>query len=329
MRVAGALLSCGALLSGVACGGPPAGPADPAHVVVPSQPPQPRVAPPSPSPVIPIVAAPAFRCESGKRFEVAGRSYCAYDEVASWEAAERRCVGNGGHLMALDTEVTSTAVHKALGSPVGGERAAWMGLQLVGKGAQGKWRWTTGEDLAAASWNAGEPNNFDGNEGCGEWLIADGRWNDTRCHLPQPYLCQAKADKPLGCRRGRAFSAGGMSYCLNTVDLAWTEARRACTADGGSLAVLRTSAENTSVREAMAARFSATKMWIGLTDAAEEGNWSWISGGPVGFTAWHSGEPNDFNREDCGQLYSDSWTWNDLDCSIELPSVCESPATRR
>jgi hypothetical protein len=231
--------------------------------------------------------------------------------------------------MSLDTTGTSEALHRTLGSPVGGERAAWMGLTLVGKGAQGKWRWTSGEDLGAASWNAGEPNNFDGNEGCAEWLVADGRWNDTRCNLSQASLCQGKADKPLVCRRGRAFSAGGLPYCLNTVDLSWAEARRACTADGGSLAVLRTAADNAAVREAMAARFAATRMWIGLTDAAEEGNWGWISGVPFTFSGWHAGEPNDFNRENCGELYSDTWTWNDLDCSVERPSVCESRAARR
>jgi hypothetical protein len=320
------VVACGALA--IACAGPSAAPADPSLIVVPPQPPQPT--PPSPvaAPVVPVVATPSFRCTSGKRFEAGGRSYCAHAEPASWESAERRCVVNGGHLMSLDTEATSSAVRKALWSPVGGDRAAWIGLQLVGKGAQGKWRWINGDDLTAASWNTGEPNNWDGNEACAEWLVTDGRWNDTRCALQQAYLCQSKSDK-LGCRNGRSFAAGGLSYCLHSGDHTWNEAKRACTTDGGSLAVLRTTEENVAVRDAMAARFSATRVWIGLTDAAEEGNWSWISGAPLDFAAWHPGEPNDFNRENCGQLYSDSWTWNDLDCAVELPSVCESPATRR
>ncbi|HSO34622.1 MAG TPA: C-type lectin domain-containing protein [Labilithrix sp.] len=324
-----AILAGGAALVAVACGGPTAGPTDPAQVVLPPQPPQPGPpAVPAP-PVLPIAAVTPFTCEGGQRFDVGGRAYCAYAQPASWEAAERRCVSRGGHLMTLDTEATSKALRAALWSPLGGERAAWLGLQLQGRGAQGKWKWSSGEVLGDASWNTGEPNNFGGDEACGEWLVADGRWNDTRCNLQQGYLCQFKADQPAACRRGRAFTAGGRGYCLTSGSFSWNEAKRACATEGGALAVLRTAEDNAAVRDAMAARFSATKLWIGLTDAAEEGHWSWVSGAPLELTAWADEEPNDFHRENCGELYSDSWTWNDLDCSAELPSVCEGPAPRR
>ena len=79
------------------------------------------------------------------------------------------------------------------------------------------------------------------------------------------------------------------------------------------------------MRDAMASRFAVARMWIGLTDVPEEGNWSWVSGAPSSFEAWAPGEPNDFGGEDCAQLFGDSWTWNDLDCNVRLPSVCESP----
>jgi len=293
--------------------------------MVPPQPPQPVPAAAPIAPVVPVAAVVAFRCESGKRFDVGGRAYCAYAQAASWDASEKRCLTNGGHLLTLDAEAASKALRATLWSPLGGERAAWLGLQLQGRGAQVKWKWLGGEDLTAASWNSGEPNNFGGEEACGEWLVADGRWNDTRCSLKQGYLCQLKADQAAPCRRGHPFAAGGRSYCLVSGSYSWNDAKRACAADGGVLAVLRTSADNAAVREALAARFSATKLWIGLTDAAEEGVWSWTSGAALDFTAWHEGEPNDFNRENCAELYADSWTWNDLDCSVELPSVCEGP----
>jgi hypothetical protein len=69
-------------------------------------------------------------------------------------------------------------------------------------------------------------------------------------------------------------------------------------------------------------------MWIGLTDSAEEGNWSWASGSKQDFAAWGPGEPNNYNEEHCAELHADSWTWNDLDCAVKLPSVCESPSSR-
>ncbi len=50
---------------------------------------------------------------------------------------------------------------------------------------------------------------------------------------------------------------------------------------------------------------------------------------PVDFTAWHEEEPNDFNRENCGELYADSWTWTTSNATSSCPIVCEGPALRR
>jgi hypothetical protein len=316
-----------------ACGRAIPGPSDPAVVVLPIQPPQPVASstppPAPPPPSLPVAAPIEFRCDGGQRFEVGHRSYCAHPDLDSWEGSERRCVAQGGHLMTLDNVATNEAVHKSLGSPLGAGRAAWMGLELTAKAGKKAWTWTTGEALTASSWNTGEPNNFDGNEACAEWLVVDGRWNDTRCSLRQPYICQqTKPDKPLTCRGGRAFGVRGLSYCFNTNDRTWQEAKRACATDGGELATFRTTDDNRAAHDAMAARFAAKRMWIGLTDGGEEGNWSWASGSAVEFTAWQPGEPNDFNGEDCGELHADVWMWNDLDCNVPLPSVCESPPKR-
>jgi mannose receptor, C type len=335
MKAASSLLAAfGVLalgLAGAACAGAPAGAGDGSRsIVVPPQPPQPVLAPPpatpTASPVASHVAASPFRCDGGKRFEVGARSYCGYEEPDTWEGAERRCVASGGHLMTLDTEATSAALHQALGSPLGAGRAAWIGLELKVKGKPGpnEWKWSSGEPVKAASWNTGEPNDFDHLESCGEWLVASGRWNDTRCEMRQRYLCESLAGKELRCKAGRAFIVGGITYCLNAAERSFTEAKRACAADGGQLAELKSSDANRAVRDAMAARFSAAKMWIGLTDTPEEGSWSWVSGAPTSHEAWAPGEPNDFGGEDCAQLFSDTWTWNDLDCSARLPSVCES-----
>ena len=325
------VLALALVLAAPACAGASAESTDGARrIVVPAQPPQPAEPPRPPAAATTsapsAVAVSPFRCDGGKRFEVGSRSYCAYEDPQTWESSERRCASSGGHLLTFDTEVTSAAVHSALGSPLGAGRAAWIGLELKVKGKPGpnEWKWSSGEPVKEASWNAGEPNDFDHKEACGEWLVADGRWNDTRCELRQRYLCGSLPGKPLRCNGGRAFDAGTASYCLNATERSFAEAKRACTSDGGQLAELKTSELNRSVRESMASRFAATSMWIGLTDASEEGSWSWVSGAPVSFEDWKPGEPNDFGGEDCAQLFSDSWSWNDLDCNVRLPSVCES-----
>jgi hypothetical protein len=73
--------------------------------------------------------------------------------------------------------------------------------------------------------------------------------------------------------------------------------------------------------------------WMGASDAAQEGNWKWVtgpesgtsfwsgngSGSTVGgqYANWNSGEPNDSgSNEDCAQFLSGgSGKWNDLPCS--------------
>ena len=331
MKSVSVLLLASVALAAAACAAAAPGSAGgPGSIVVPRQPPQPV----APLPVAsgaavstaPVAPSP-FRCDGGKRFEVGARSYCGYGDAETWEASERRCVSSGGHLMTLDTEATSEALHKALGSPLGAGRAAWVGLELKVKGKPGpnEWKWSSGDPVKAASWNAGEPNDFDQKEACGEWLVADGRWNDTRCEMRQRYLCESKLGRPLRCNGGRAFDAGTTSYCLNATERSFADAKRACTADGGKLAEMKTNEDNRAVRDAMASRFAVARMWIGLTDVPAEGNWSWVSGSPSSFEAWAPGEPNDFGGKDCAQLFGDSWTWNDLDCNVRLPSICESP----
>ena len=277
----------------------------------------------APEPVAVKSRSDVFRCDEGRPFEVRGRAYCGYEEPASWHAAERRCADNGGHLMSLDTEARSEALRAALRSPLAAGRGVWIGLHEERPRA---WAWINGEPLASSSWDVGEPNNFGGAEACAEWLAVGGAWNDTRCEQEQGYLCQAPSTgNKLACS-GRVFTLGPTTYCLhNEAKLQWADAKLACEANDGSLAVMRTPDDNRALRQAMAARFSARQMWIGLTDHGHEGDWTWVSRAQLDFTAWEDGEPNNWRVEDCVELHGDSWRWNDLECRTRLPFVCEAP----
>jgi len=85
-------------------------------------------------------------------------------------------------------------------------------------------------------------------------------------------------------------------------------------AQGGTLATIESSLENdevlsllTDMAEAATGRrynphFGA---WIGLSDAASEGDWGWFPSRPNGldFVNWNGGEPNNAGNEDCGQMF--------------------------
>ncbi|XP_073674893.1 C-type lectin domain family 4 member E-like [Garra rufa] len=74
--------------------------------------------------------------------------------------------------------------------------------------------------------------------------------------------------------------------------------------------------------------------WIGLVEK-EEGKWSWVDGTDFSTTEqhWDAGQPDNWdfrvNGEDCGQLHARFTLgrrrlWNDADCTLSYPYICES-----
>ncbi|MBI2526834.1 MAG: PEP-CTERM sorting domain-containing protein [Candidatus Rokubacteria bacterium] len=77
---------------------------------------------------------------------------------------------------------------------------------------------------------------------------------------------------------------------------------------GGHLVTINDVAENIWV----SGQFGLT-YWIGFNDAATEGTWKWISGEPVSYTFWGSGEPNDSGvGEDWAVMGWAGGFWNDV-----------------
>lgn len=57
-----------------------------------------------------------------------------------------------------------------------------------------------------------------------------------------------------------------------------------------------------------------THVWIGGTDAANEGTWTWTNGDPFSYTNWWVGEPNNVNGNEnflALDFRGSAWRWND------------------
>lgn len=118
------------------------------------------------------------------------------------------------------------------------------------------------------------------------------------------------------------FVYNSHSYRLTSGAKSWSDAEAEAVAAGGHLVTVNDAAEqaflvNTFLNGANDAR----PLWLGINDAATEGNFVWASGEPVSYTNWNSGEPNNGNgSEDFGTI---NWhraassgstpkgTWND------------------
>merc|ERR1740117_2222713 len=63
--------------------------------------------------------------------------------------------------------------------------------------------------------------------------------------------------------------------------------------------------------------------WIGLNDQKKEGSWKWMGVAKGNkFLSWNKGEPNNYNTEDCVEMYQ-SGKWNDLKCATKRPFFCQ------
>ncbi|NXJ05511.1 MBL protein, partial [Odontophorus gujanensis] len=93
-----------------------------------------------------------------------------------------------------------------------------------------------------------------------------------------------------------------------------------CAKAGSVLASPRNEAENTALKDLVN---PSKQAYIGISDAQTEGKFMYLSGGPLTYSNWRPGEPNNLKNEDCAVI-EESGKWNDLDCSnSNIFIICE------
>ena len=92
----------------------------------------------------------------------------------------------------------------------------------------------------------------------------------------------------------------------------WVEAEAFCRALGGHMATLTSEEENQFVHSYMW-NGGFTTAYFGLEDEERDHTWEWVSGEPVEYTNWDSGEPSYSGRERYGMYFykHTTGTWND------------------
>ena len=110
----------------------------------------------------------------------------------------------------------------------------------------------------------------------------------------------------------------GHRYQLIAEEMNWIEADEYCRSIGGHLVTISTAEENSFVQSLI-----NKSTMIGLSDAAEEGAWSWVTGESLTYTNWAKNEPNNQSNEDY-VLMQVKGTWNDGHLDREKwPFICE------
>jgi len=135
-------------------------------------------------------------------------------------------------------------------------------------------------------------------------------------------LCAAAPARLQAAPMQWAFADGGNDHFYELISnsgfINWTDARDAAKARGGYLATITSEAENVFLTALSFFEGEHRESWIGLNDAATEGQFEWITGEAVSYVNWAPGEPNNdprFDGEDYAILNPPpeaAGTWNDL-----------------
>ena len=118
-------------------------------------------------------------------------------------------------------------------------------------------------------------------------------------------------------------SYAGSKYYCSLYNAGWQQAQSNATAIGGTLAEVNSAGENAFLANLL----TLQRAWIGLSDYAQEGNFTWSSGAPVDYTNWYPGQPNDQNGyQDYVAMLHDG-QWNDEYNNVAMEYIVEISCT--
>ncbi|XP_065074019.1 C-type lectin 37Da-like [Ochlerotatus camptorhynchus] len=131
------------------------------------------------------------------------------------------------------------------------------------------------------------------------------------------------------------FVMGTKRYFIPNIKANWYKAHEFCITLGMEMVSVHTRQDHNELVKYIerSDKFSnATRFWLGASDLAEEGVYTWVSSGRlVTFTNWAENEPNDVNNtEHCIEIIHNTyvnrlWEWNDIECrQFQAYFVCES-----
>ncbi|XP_014596881.1 C-type lectin domain family 4 member G isoform X2 [Equus caballus] len=117
-----------------------------------------------------------------------GSCYFFSEITATWDEAQRRCVGASAHLVIVrGLEEQGFLSRNTRG------RGYWLGLRAVRRARKiQSYQWVDGVSLSFSYWNQGEPNDAQGREDC-VMMLRTGMWNDAPCNSERDsWICEKR-----------------------------------------------------------------------------------------------------------------------------------------
>jgi len=153
---------------------------------------------------------------------------------------------------------------------------------------------------------------------CGDGIINPGEECDDHNATPNDGCTGCIVD----CVGPGAFKDPALHHCygLVTIKLDFAQANAVCKLAGAHLAAVTTSAELALVAPHLDKK-AAT--WIGGSDSAKEGTFTWTDGEPWSYAPWVPGAPSMSPTSDCVAIDGAKGGFDDQDCNKKLVALCE------
>lgn len=119
-------------------------------------------------------------------------------------------------------------------------------------------------------------------------------------------------------------------YVFVSQRVTWSDAEAACDGLGGHLASVESFEEDAFLgrwpAELGLSTGDGSGIWLGATDAQQDGFFRWSDDTPLSFSRWAPGQPDNGAGQDCIEKRNDGiGLWYDRRCTDPLPYVCERP----
>jgi hypothetical protein len=104
------------------------------------------------------------------------------------------------------------------------------------------------------------------------------------------------------------YEAGAGRFSVIMGSRTWAQAKTHAEGQGGHLATFTSQGEWDIALAAIGENglLDVTGLWIGATDIATEGTWTWITGESFAFSNWYTGQPDNLNDSDFAAVSGDA-----------------------
>ncbi|XP_060084622.1 C-type mannose receptor 2-like [Ylistrum balloti] len=280
-----------------------------------------------------LSATNGYKCPVGNWIQIQGNCYLFSSDGLTWDQATTDCRQFGATLL----QFNGAADRKLFTLSIANMTSERWWTNLNDYNHPGGWSWgkddsETLADPTAVVWNV-EPDDRHHIENCGA-LNIQGTLSDQKCSERHGYICEYNP-RGSGCPLHWIVTTTNCYYVSDLTDeyniVTWSDASNICkTQHPGSnanLLRLETANEQAYIRAQLAEiQMTDQLYWVGMTDQAKEGTWTWDDGSPVNQSniEW-TVEPNNLGgTEQCALIY-DNGRFADADCSRLEKYICQTP----